>query len=339
VTKLVTASGVPDVLGRDTFTVGPFRFTPTGLIVEGDPPFEEWERIGDYIRLTNQGCQWWWGDWLRYGEARTDYGERFSQALEASPYEERTLGNLKYVAENVPPSRRRDDVEFSVHFEAASLTPSEQKRFLARAAKEGWTRAEARREKRLVARQSTADPTPLDGVFRVVYADPPWSYGDSGVVTGSDAYGKAERHYPTQSIADLCAVPVIDHVADNAVLFLWVTTPILAECWPVITAWGFTYKTSLVWDKVRHNFGHYVSVRHEHLLICTRGSCLPDRPTPMPDSVQTIRRSSVHSEKPEDFRQLIVTLYDGPYLELFGRKEVAGWTIFGNQNLTTTSSP
>ena len=50
----------------------------------------------------------------------------------------------------------------------------------------------------------------------------------------------------------------------------------------VIEAWGFEHKGAIIWDKVLHNFGHYVSVRHEHLLICTRGSCTPDRPTPMP---------------------------------------------------------
>jgi N6-adenosine-specific RNA methylase IME4 len=107
----------------------------------------------------------------------------------------------------------------------------------------------------------------------------------------------------------------------------------LSSCWPVLDAWGFTYKTSIVWDKVLHNFGSYVSVRHELLLICTRGSCTPDRPTPMPDSVQTIRRGDVHSEKPEEFRRLIEQLYDGPYVELFARKEAEGWTCWGNQIL------
>ena len=91
---------------------------------------------------------------------------------------------------------------------------------------------------------------------------------------------------------------------------------------------------TLVWDKVAHNYGHYVSVRHEHLLICTRGSCTPDQPTPMPDSVVTIRRSEAHSEKPEEFRALIDRLYPlGPRLELFGRRPVKGWAVFGNQGL------
>jgi N6-adenosine-specific RNA methylase IME4 len=174
-------------------------------------------------------------------------------------------------------------------------------------------------------------PARLTGRYRVVYADPPWQYNDSGVIVGSDAYGRAERHYPTMSVDELAHLPVRDRLTDEAVLFLWVTSPMLSVCWPIIEHWGFDYKASIVWDKVKHNYGHYVSVRHELLLIATRGSCLPDRPTPMPDSVQTIRRSKEHSAKPEEFRELIMRLYDGPYVELFGRRQVDGWTVWGNQ--------
>jgi N6-adenosine-specific RNA methylase IME4 len=97
-------------------------------------------------------------------------------------------------------------------------------------------------------------------------------------------------------------------------------------------AWGFNYKTNLIWDKVDHNFGNYVSVRHEHLLIATRGSCTPDRPTPMIDSVQTERQQGIHSAKPESFRKILERLYDGPYLELFARERVDGWDAFGNDS-------
>ena len=119
---------------------------------------------------------------------------------------------------------------------------------------------------------------------------------------------------------------------DDAVLFLWVTSPKLVDCWPVISAWGFTYKTSMVWNKVAHNYGNYVSVRHEFLLICTRESCTPDAPVPMPNSVVTERRSETHSEKPASFRTTIERLYPlGRRLELFGRRAVEGWTVYGNQ--------
>jgi N6-adenosine-specific RNA methylase IME4 len=117
------------------------------------------------------------------------------------------------------------------------------------------------------------------------------------------------------------------------VLFMWVTAPLLLQNpgpREVIESWGFEPKTGIVWDKVLSAGGHYVAVKHEHLIICTRGSCTPDRPTPQPDSVQTIRRDGEHSEKPREFRQLIEKLYDGPYLELFARSTAPGWTVFGN---------
>jgi len=119
--------------------------------------------------------------------------------------------------------------------------------------------------------------------------------------------------------------------ADDAVLFLWVTSPMLEQAFPIIRAWGFTYKTSFVWDKVNHNFGHYNSVRHEFLLIATRGSCTPEATTLL-DSVQTIERPGRHSEKPEEFRQIIETLYpSGRRVELFARTKADGWERFSNE--------
>lgn len=165
--------------------------------------------------------------------------------------------------------------------------------------------------------------------YRVIYADPPWNYGNSGA--GIDQYGPAERHYPSLTIAELCAIDIQSIIEENAVLFLWVTSPLLDECWPVIKAWGFQYKTSFIWDKVKHNYGHYNSVRHELLLICTRGSCTPDNPK-LYDSVQVIDRSESHSEKPEEFRAIIDDLYPyGKRIELFARKKVNGWDYYGNE--------
>ena len=133
------------------------------------------------------------------------------------------------------------------------------------------------------------------------------------------------------SLDDICALPVKECVGDDAVLFLWATSPMLMDAGRVIEAWGFRYKTSFVWDKVRHNLGFYNSVRHEFLLIATRGSCTPDVKR-LIDSVQVIERSNRHSEKPEEFRKIIETLYThGAKVELFARKQSEGWTAWGNQ--------
>lgn len=181
--------------------------------------------------------------------------------------------------------------------------------------------------RRLLKRESVKKTPELNGKYRVIYADPPWCYNDKrdGKTTG------AEDHYPSMTIEELCALPVKEIAEENAVLFLWVTSPLLEECFQVIKAWGFKYKASFVWDKVKHNMGHYNSVRHEFLLVCTRGSCLPDVPT-LYDSVVTVERSEKHSEKPEEFRKIIDTLYPyGRRIELFARKAAPGWEVWGNE--------
>lgn len=179
--------------------------------------------------------------------------------------------------------------------------------------------------RRLLRKEEAKAAPPLEGKYRVIYADPPWKYGDErdGSTTG------ATDHYPTMSIAELCDLPILDITEDSAVLFLWTTSPLLEDSFKVINAWGFKYKSSFVWDKVKHNMGHYNSVRHEFLLICTRGSCTPDV-VKLFDSVQSIERTE-HSKKPEEFRAIIDILYThGNKIELFARQPADGWEVWGN---------
>jgi N6-adenosine-specific RNA methylase IME4 len=195
---------------------------------------------------------------------------------------------------------------------------------------------EINREQKYAAMQ-TPGHWPI-GQYRVIYADPPWPYerNEAGVLpTGGRRYGRAECHYPTMSIEDLCAmgedVRAISY--KETVLFLWATVPLLPEALDVMSAWGFTYKTHYVWNKVRHNMGYYSSVRHESLLIGTRGSCVPEGQKQ--NSIVTVERTNEHSQKPAEFRQLIDTLYPyGPRIELFARGELsAHWRGWGNEAL------
>lgn len=185
--------------------------------------------------------------------------------------------------------------------------------------------AEAIRQiKRERIEKEVPEPT---GKYRVIYADPPWSYGNS-----MPDYATDQRdHYPVMAMSDICALPVREWAEEDAVLFLWVTSPILEESFQVIRAWGFKYKASFVWDKVLHNMGHYNSVRHEFLLVCTRGSCQPDV-RKLFDSVQSIERTE-HSKKPEEFYDIIETIYpNGERLEMFARQPRKGWKAYGNQS-------
>lgn len=189
---------------------------------------------------------------------------------------------------------------------------------------------------RLARRAEVAEiPDLPTGKYRVIYADPPWKYGDEL----TENYGATRYHYPPQTISELCEgigdsgtrMPVEEIAEESAVLFLWVTSPLLEDAFKIIKAWGFKYKASFVWDKIKHNMGHYNSVRHEFLLVCTRGSCLPDVGT-LFDSVQAVERSDRHSEKPKLFREIIDQLYPhGNRIELFARSQTEGWEIYGNQ--------
>jgi N6-adenosine-specific RNA methylase IME4 len=168
------------------------------------------------------------------------------------------------------------------------------------------------------------------GKFRIFYADPPWSYNDK-CDAGAVQSGGAEKHYPSMTIPELCALPIKAMAEPDAVLFLWTTSPLLFECAPLFEAWGFKYKACFVWDKVKHNMGHYNSVRHEFLLICTRGSCTPEV-VKLFDSVQSIEKTAKHSEKPQEFRDIIDTLYPhGERIELFARAKHKGWNTWGNE--------
>jgi len=171
-------------------------------------------------------------------------------------------------------------------------------------------------------------PLPTDK-YRILYADPPRSYNDKA--DGDLRRGGAGRHYPTMTIKELCELPVAELCENPAVLFLWVTSPLLFESQAVFRAWGFDYRGSFVWDKVKHNMGHYNSVRHEFLLVCTRGNCPPDV-SKLFDSVQSIARTT-HSTKPEAFRAIIDTLYPyGRRIELFARHTRRnGWDAWGNE--------
>lgn len=162
--------------------------------------------------------------------------------------------------------------------------------------------------------------------YRIIYADPPWKYGNDipEYVTGPQDY------YLLMGTSDICDMPVKDISESNAVLFLWSTSPHLPEAFEVVKAWGFEYKAAFIWDKVKHNMGYYNSVRHELLLVCTRGSCTPDVKK-LFDSVVSIERTE-HSKKPEYFREIIETIYThGNKIELFAREAPDGWDVFGNQ--------
>jgi N6-adenosine-specific RNA methylase IME4 len=164
------------------------------------------------------------------------------------------------------------------------------------------------------------------GPFDVVYADPPWRYSFS-----RSKSRQIENQYPTMSLGDIKALPVKQVCAADCVLFLWATSPKLPEAMQVIEAWGFTYKTCMVWCKTQIGMGYWARQKHELLLIATRGKPKPPKPSKRPNSVIVAKRGR-HSEKPFDFYGVIEEMTPGARrLELFCRCPVDGWEVWGNE--------
>ncbi|MGA9855324.1 MAG: MT-A70 family methyltransferase [Gammaproteobacteria bacterium] len=303
----------------------PGTCTKTSLVLPDDLCIEDWNTVGAQLKQASGSVMWWLGDWLNFGERK--YGEMYAQAMEATEYGYQALKDAKYVSTHVEWSRRRDHVPHGIHREVASLAPPDQERLLAQAEAENWTVREMRRAVRRT-KAGTRDNVPFpDGKYRVIYADPPWEYGNEQ----PEYQTEQADHYPLLSMQAICDLPVKNLAMEDAVLFLWVTSPILRESFDVVSAWGFEYKAAFIWDKVKHNMGHYNSVRHELLLICVRGSCQPEVQK-LFDSVQSIERTE-HSRKPEEFRSIIDTIYpSGPRIEMFARSgPPSPWKTWGNE--------
>lgn len=190
------------------------------------------------------------------------------------------------------------------------------------------TKAErrAQREAELAGAQ-TALP---DQRYGVIVADPEWRFEPYSRETGMDR--AADNHYPT-SVTDIIAARDVPSIAaDDCVLFLWATVPMLEDAMDVLKAWGFKYKSHAVWDKVHIGTGYWFRNRHELLLVGTKG----DIPAPaMGDqfaSVMTIARKE-HSAKPEQFLELIEQYFPNlPKIELNRRGPPRpGWDAWGNE--------
>lgn len=129
-----------------------FNFSNSGLIIEGQPTFEQWHEAGKWLKYVEGAIQWWIGDWLNYGETR--WGEMYTQALEETDYAKGTLRNQKYIADKIPPSRRNDKLHYSHHIEVASLEPEQQIEMLDLAEQECLTARQLRQKVKALKMQN-----------------------------------------------------------------------------------------------------------------------------------------------------------------------------------------
>lgn len=175
-----------------------------------------------------------------------------------------------------------------------------------------------------------------DRKFRTILADPPWQFQNR---TGKMApEHKRLSRYSTMVLDDIKRLPVSDAAEETAHLYLWVPNAMLPDGLAVLDAWGFKYKSNIVWQKVRKDggpdgrgVGFYFRNVTEILLFGVRGK---NARTLQPGRTQVnimSTRKREHSRKPEEQYQVIESCSPGPYLELFARGERPKWAIWGNQ--------
>lgn len=165
--------------------------------------------------------------------------------------------------------------------------------------------------------------------YGVILADPEWRFEPRSRETGMDR--AADNHYPTSSTEEICARPVASIAADDCVLFLWATAPMLPDALRVMEAWGFTYKSNAIWFKDRVGTGYWFRNQHELLLIGSRGH--PPAPAPGTQFSSVIEAPvAEHSRKPDDFHALIEGYFPNlPRIELNARRARPGWDAWGNE--------
>ena len=282
------------------------------------------------------------GEWLPWIGRELPIGDRAVRMLMALA-EHPVISNRKYTSD-LPPSwgalyelSRLDAPALDAAIAEGRVNPElQQKQARALVA-----------EYRVAAKPAAQVPTVVDtepsdsaelstGLFSTITADPPWRYGNTST------RGAAEDHYPTMSIEELCELPVArERSAEESHLYLWATAGHLPDAFTVMEAWGFTYKTYLVWVKPQMGMGNYFRVSTELVLFGVKGGLRTNHRGLM--NYFSAKRGK-HSAKPRAFRELVKKASPGPYLEMFARcrkdsmltgcvcaRCEDGWDVWGNE--------
>ncbi len=172
--------------------------------------------------------------------------------------------------------------------------------------------------------------------YRTIYADPPWQFQNR---TGKVApEHKRLSRYSTMTVPEICRLPVAEAADEKSHLYLWVPNALLPQGLEVMEAWGFAYKTNIIWEKIRKDgmpdgrgVGFYFRNVTEILLFGIRGekNRTLDPGRSQVNLIRAIKRE--HSRKPDEFIGLIERCSPAPFLELFARGSRPGWDLWGNQ--------
>lgn len=174
-----------------------------------------------------------------------------------------------------------------------------------------------------------------DNNYKTILADPPWRFMNR---TGKVApEHKRLNRYPTLTLEEIKEIPVPLVTSKTAHLYLWVPNALLPEGIEVLKAWGFNYKTNIIWHKNRKDgepdgrgVGFYFRYTTEIVLFGVRGNMRTLQPGRSQVNILKTRKQE-HSRKPDEFYNIIESCSPGPYLEIFARGTRNNWDVFGNQ--------
>lgn len=175
--------------------------------------------------------------------------------------------------------------------------------------------------------------------YNIIYADPPWAFSNSRKSRPDqnthELQKKIEEFYPTMTTKELCALPVKNICADDAICFMWVCDGFIHDAIHIIETWGFTYRvTAFIWKKnLAVTPGMWTMKNCEFIILGTKGRMHKYLLKRNIQQFIETPRIGIHSQKPEIFRTKIVEMFGNelPKIELFARHKTEGWDIWGNE--------
>jgi N6-adenosine-specific RNA methylase IME4 len=319
-----------------------YHITRAGLEIVKSSTEKEWGIYGEMLKAVDEAKQWAIGDWLVDGKRH--YGDKlYETASRILDSDVNALRQQKSMSEKFELLARANNLSWRHHYEVASikklgtdkngkltLTDNSDKEAMAKLLEQAETEKLSTRDlANLVSQFKRRQQEEIRLAneperYSLILADLAWEYDFSK----SDSR-QVDNHYLPSSQEDMKRLKV--PAAEDCVLFMWATSPKLREALELMEAWGFEYKTCMIWVKDQIGMGYYARQKHELLLIGTKGKLeLPD-PSVRPDSVFNASRTE-HSEKPEMVYSMIEKMYPTvKKLEMFTRKQQPGWEVWGDE--------